>query len=129
MLLEFHIFLNSKFIFPEIIIIFLFCFVCQVGEDLILPDQVDSTQAAPGAGVYQPQEFRIPVGPIFNFVTGMCSMMEKLVMSFAQLKWKYLLNSKILLTDFFLEVHSATHFIFILKNASLKNNFKAVTRT
>lgn len=42
----------------------------QVGEDLILPDQVDSTQAAPGAGLYQPQEFRIPVGPIFNFVTG-----------------------------------------------------------
>lgn len=41
-----------------------------MGEDLILPDQVDSTQAAPGAGLYQPQEFRIPVGPIFNFVTG-----------------------------------------------------------
>ena len=41
-----------------------------MGEDLILADQVDSTQSAPGAGLYQPQEFRIPVGPIFNFVTG-----------------------------------------------------------
>ncbi|XP_053377764.1 filamin-A-like isoform X5 [Mercenaria mercenaria] len=42
----------------------------QVGEDFITPDQIDSVQAAaPGAGLYQPAEFRIPVGPIFNFVT------------------------------------------------------------
>ncbi|KAL4226921.1 hypothetical protein ACF0H5_014899 [Mactra antiquata] len=44
-------------------------YIIQVGEDLITPDQIDSTQAAPGVGVYPPQEFCIPVGPIFTFVT------------------------------------------------------------
>ncbi|XP_052286873.1 filamin-A-like isoform X5 [Dreissena polymorpha] len=42
----------------------------EVGDDLITQDHIDSVHsAAPGAGLYQPQEFRIPVGPIFNFVT------------------------------------------------------------
>ncbi|XP_052780237.1 filamin-A-like isoform X2 [Mya arenaria] len=45
-----------------------------VGEDFITADQVDSTQAAPGTGVFQPQEFCIPVGPIFNFVTAYITM-------------------------------------------------------
>lgn len=50
------------------------CFPClQVGatEDLISPDTVDAVHAgAPGAGLFQPVDIRIPVGPIFNFVSG-----------------------------------------------------------
>lgn len=45
----------------------------QVGatEDLISPDTVDAVHAgAPGAGLFQPVDIRIPVGPIFNFVSG-----------------------------------------------------------
>ncbi|XP_052680465.1 filamin-C-like isoform X8 [Crassostrea angulata] len=44
----------------------------QVGatEDLISPDTVDAVHAgAPGAGLFQPVDIRIPVGPIFNFVS------------------------------------------------------------
>ncbi|XP_056000448.1 filamin-A-like isoform X18 [Ostrea edulis] len=39
-------------------------------EDLISPDTVDAVHAgAPGAGLFQPVDIRIPVGPIFNFVS------------------------------------------------------------
>ncbi|XP_071141424.1 filamin-C-like isoform X30 [Mytilus edulis] len=42
----------------------------QVGEDLITADTVDSVKsAAPGAGLFAPVDLRIPVGPIFNFVS------------------------------------------------------------
>ncbi|XP_071084082.1 filamin-A-like isoform X4 [Haliotis cracherodii] len=43
----------------------------QVGtaEDLIVPDTADNVSAAPGSGLYQPVDFCIPVGPIFNFVS------------------------------------------------------------
>ncbi|XP_076078656.1 filamin-A-like isoform X12 [Mytilus galloprovincialis] len=41
-----------------------------VGEDLITADTVDSVKsAAPGAGLFAPVDLRIPVGPIFNFVS------------------------------------------------------------
>lgn len=41
-----------------------------VGEDLITADTVDTVKsAAPGAGLFQPVDFCIPVGPIFNFVS------------------------------------------------------------
>lgn len=43
----------------------------QVGEDLITQDTVDAVHAEKAARVYAPQEFCIPVGPIFNFCTGM----------------------------------------------------------
>ncbi|GFN93495.1 filamin-a-like [Plakobranchus ocellatus] len=45
-----------------------------VGEDMIRPDQVDSVHSAPPGsglpGLYQPVDFTLPVGPIFNFVSG-----------------------------------------------------------
>ncbi|XP_048239132.1 filamin-A-like isoform X3 [Haliotis rufescens] len=46
-------------------------YTIQVGtaEDLIVPDTVDNVSAAPGSGLYQPVDFCIPVGPIFNFVS------------------------------------------------------------
>ncbi|XP_012939324.2 filamin-A-like [Aplysia californica] len=45
-------------------------YTVQVGEDLITADKVDSVQAtAPGSGLFQPVDFTLPVGPIFNFVS------------------------------------------------------------
>lgn len=46
------------------------CMALQVGEDLIDAQQVQNVYGAPGAGLFQPVDFRIPVGPIFNFVSG-----------------------------------------------------------
>ena len=43
-------------------------FCLQVGEDIITPDTIDATHAAPN--LHRPVEFKVPVGPIFNFVSG-----------------------------------------------------------
>ncbi|KAL5013398.1 hypothetical protein ScPMuIL_007668 [Solemya velum] len=45
------------------------------GEDLITPQTVGGVQSAPpGAGLFQPVDFCIPVGPIFNFVSAYVNM-------------------------------------------------------
>ena len=49
-------------------------FLIQVGpgEDFIVPDSAGNVHSAPpsGQGLYLPVDFCIPVGPIFNFVSG-----------------------------------------------------------
>ncbi|KAL3851735.1 hypothetical protein ACJMK2_015452 [Sinanodonta woodiana] len=51
-------------------------YTIQVGDDLITADTVDSVQSAPplGSGLFNPVDFCIHVGPIFNFVTAFVKM-------------------------------------------------------
>ncbi|KAK6175823.1 hypothetical protein SNE40_014209 [Patella caerulea] len=48
-------------------------YTIEVGDDLIVPDSVDGVHAA-GPGLFQPVDFCIPVGPIFNFVSAYVKM-------------------------------------------------------
>lgn len=47
---------------------------------MIVPDTAGGVQAAP-AGLIHPVDFRIPVGPIFNFVSGKYPLSDIITLS------------------------------------------------
>ena len=51
------------------------CVALQAGEEMIQLDHADGVHSgAPMSELYHPVDFCIPVGPIFSFVDGQCSL-------------------------------------------------------